>query len=236
MTQATGPDPGPTIDGIMLARRHLHDYLGRRTLRANVMDAWAVCSITAVNMALGREPTIDIPDCVSQVIGEWILAVQDDLPDSLLNGYTWKSALPEVIGTSREPGHEALKLELLTAWLWERVLPRAQPVADELGAGDLWRDFIRCRDRATADAVWDDVLPRYTRVETDAERSMVFDLKELVMHAGFVVQGGEADLTANNIGLCCGLVWGLLERRPEAASFWTDVDPAGLLVRLTDQG
>ncbi len=99
----------------------------------------AACSIAAINLAITGELTDDIPECMSEVIGNWIIRVQDAMPDEMRNSAAWRSLLPDAAGTGRDPDRERARLELSMAWMWDTVLPLIQPTADKHGFGEKWR-------------------------------------------------------------------------------------------------
>ena len=107
----------------------------------------AACSIAAINLALTGKLSDDIPECMSEVIGTWILDIQDGIPDVLRNSPEWKELLPLAAGTGREQEQE--RAEIIMDWLWGTVLPYVQPTADKGGFGGEWQAM--CNDR-TAEA------------------------------------------------------------------------------------
>ena len=99
------------------------------TLPVGLGDEHNACSIAAINLALSGKLTDDIPDCMSVVIGNWIIATQDAMPAEVRNSARWKSLLPLAAGTGRE--YEQERLAVI-------VLPTLQPLADERGFGLAW--------------------------------------------------------------------------------------------------
>ena len=61
------------------ARERLHTYLFTpgRTLPVGLGSKETACSLAAINLALTGTLTDEIPDCMSKVIGRWVLVVQD---------------------------------------------------------------------------------------------------------------------------------------------------------------
>ena len=110
------------------------------------------CSLAAINLALTGELTDEIPDCMSEVIGEWIIRIQDAMPSSIRNSAEWKSLLPLAAGTGRK--HEAERLAIIMEWLWGTALPTLQPFADEYGFGPEWLHMCTERTVAAADAAY----------------------------------------------------------------------------------
>ena len=104
------------------------------------------CSIAAINLALTGTLTYRVPDCMSGVIGRWIIGVQDAMPAELRNSPRWKSLLPRAAGTGREMEQE--RLELVMDWMWGTVLPSLQPLADKGGFGAEWLAMTTDRTEA----------------------------------------------------------------------------------------
>ena len=119
-------------------------------LPSGLGDEENACSIAAINLALTGELTDAIPDCMSVVIGQWIITTQDSMPDEMRNSDRWKSLLPLAAGTGREKEKE--RLAIILDWMWGTVLPTLQPLADKRGFGDAWRRMTTERT-AEAEAV-----------------------------------------------------------------------------------
>jgi len=118
------------------------------TLTKGVGTAKAACSVAAWNLALTGTLTDQILDCASEVIGKWIIGVQDSCPPEHGRGnLEWLRLLPLAAGTGRQ--HEAERLVIVMNWMWGTVLPSLQPVAERHGFGDQWRVMLSSR---TADA------------------------------------------------------------------------------------
>lgn len=109
------------------------------------------CSIASINLVLTGRLTDEIPECMSEIIGRWIIGVQDAMPDAMRNSDEWKSLLPLAAGTGRD--HEAERLALIMDWMWEVVLPASQPIADARGFGAEWRAMTTERTEAAAAVV-----------------------------------------------------------------------------------
>jgi hypothetical protein len=122
------------------------------TLPSGLGDEHSACSIAAINLALTGKLTDSIPACMSPVIGRWIITTQDSMPTEMRNSRRWKSLLPLAAGTGRE--HEQERLTLIMDWMWGKVLPTVQPIADDFGFGDEWRRMTTERGEDAAMAVW----------------------------------------------------------------------------------
>jgi hypothetical protein len=111
----------------------------------------SACSLAAINLALSGRLTDEIPDCMSEVIGRWIIVVQDAMPGELRNSARWKSLLPLAAGTGR--GQEQARLDIILDWMWGTVLPSLQTLADQQGFGAQWQKMTTGRTAKSARAV-----------------------------------------------------------------------------------
>jgi hypothetical protein len=87
---------------------------------------------------------------MSEVIGQWIIVIQDAMPGELRNSEKWKSLLPLAAGTGRDREQERLKIIL--DWIWGTVLPSLQPLADQRGFGEQWQKMTTERTANSANA------------------------------------------------------------------------------------
>jgi hypothetical protein len=101
------------------------------------------CSIAAINIALSGELTDEIPDCMSLVIGKWVIAVQDLMPHGTRNCRQWKELLPLAAGTGRDREKEEARFNLLADWMWERVLPRISTDEWPADTREAWGKTLR---------------------------------------------------------------------------------------------
>ena len=123
------------------------------TLPSGLGTEESACSIAAINLALTGKLTDKIPHCMSEVIGRWIIPIQDAMPSEMRNSARWKSLLPLAAGTGR--GMEQKRLGIVMDWLWSTVLPALQAVADRGGFGDAWLAMTTHRTEAAARAAAD---------------------------------------------------------------------------------
>ena len=205
-------------------------------LPSGLGNSHSACSIVAINLALSGEPTDNIPDCMSEVIGLWIIAAQDAMPDDVRNSKRWKSLLPLAAGTGRDDEQERLKIIL--SWMWEIVLPSLQPLADQQGFGQQWQQMTTERTVESALAAeagagaWSAALAAWS-----AEQAAVAWAAEAASAAGAARAAGaaEAALAALAAWSAVAAAWAT-ERAARAAAAWADAwadfDPCGLLERL----
>ena len=125
--------------------KDLKNLLSRVELGEGLGSPSMPCSIAAINIALSRELTDEIPDCMSLVIGKWIIAVQDLMPYGARNCRQWKELLPLAAGTGRDREKEEARFNLLADWMWERVLPRVSTDKWPAEAVEAWGKMLKER-------------------------------------------------------------------------------------------
>jgi len=130
------------------AKEKLIFYLNTHTLPKGLGTEEAACSIAAINLAISGELTDTIPECMSKVIGKWIINIQDAIPTELRNSTEWKFLLPQAAGTGREKEQE--RKEIIMNWMWTIVLPIIQPIADKKGFGTKWKQMCELKTIAAA--------------------------------------------------------------------------------------
>lgn len=128
----------------------IHQKLHGMYLPAGLGREESACSIAAINLALSGRLTDEIPACMSEVVGQWIIRAQDAMPDDLRNSGCWKNLLPLAAGTGRDREHERLKIIL--EWMWGTVLPTLQTLADRQGFGEEWQRMTEERSVKAAEA------------------------------------------------------------------------------------
>ena len=131
------------------ADSRLREYLARDgyVIPAGLGTKDAPCSIGAINwVATGNhrgDYTHFIPEFMSKVVGRWIITVQDEMSEEMRNSDEWKALLPLAAATGADK--ETDRLLILSDWMWDRVLPYLQPVADAQGFGNEWRGMCVLR-------------------------------------------------------------------------------------------
>jgi hypothetical protein len=205
-----------TAIAVKLAGMHLPSGLG---------DEESACSIAAINLALSGELTDDIPPCMSEVIGKWIIRIQDSMPDDMRNSAQWKSLLPLAAGTGR--AKEKKRLAIILDWMWGTVLPTLQPLADDRGFGTEWKRMTTERTRAAAEAA--------ARAAARAAESVAWEAAREAAHA---VEAAEAEAAAWAAAEAAAwaaeaAAWAAEAAKAAAwAAAWQTFDPCGLLERL----
>lgn len=126
-----------------------------QSIAKGVGDTESACSIAAINLALTGELTDRVPDCMSRVIGEWIIIIQDAIPAEMRNSRRYTELLPLAAGTGRL--FEQERLDILLNWMWTAVLPLRQAKADRRGHGKSWKSMCEKRTRQAAYAACDDI-------------------------------------------------------------------------------
>ncbi len=109
----------------------IREKLQKMILCVGIGNEDSACSVAAINLVLSGRLTDDIPDCMSEGIGSWIIRVQDEMPADMRNSAKWKSLLPYAAGTGRL--YEKQRVELILDWVWCEVVPALVPYADRNG-------------------------------------------------------------------------------------------------------
>lgn len=115
----------------------LSQFLETRHLSKGKGTYESACSIASINLALNGKLTDAIPDCMSEVIGAWIIVVQDFCPTTVRNSLEWKRLLPLAAGTGRE--HEKQRLDILYDWLWNDIVPHVDTPRHKTA----WNKFVK---------------------------------------------------------------------------------------------
>jgi pyruvate/2-oxoglutarate dehydrogenase complex dihydrolipoamide acyltransferase (E2) component len=221
-----------------LAGMHLPSGLG---------DEHSACSIAAINLALSGRLTDEIPDCMSEVIGRWIIVIQDAMPGALRNSEGWKSLLPLAAGTGRDREQE--RLDIILDWLWGTVLPSLQTLADQEGFGEQWQKMTTERTAKSAEAAADAARAEAAVEATEAAHRVAtaaaVEAAEAEWATGAAARAEEAveaaEVAAEVARAVAAEVAAEVARAAAAvaaveaaarATAWADFDPCGLLERL----
>lgn len=124
-------------------------YLASHHLPRGIGTKKAACSVAAINLAINGRLTDDVPACMSEVVGRWVIVTQDAMSDEGRNSDGWKSLLPLAAGTGRK--RESERLTIVRDAMWE-ALAWVQPRADKGGYGAEWATMLRERTRDAARA------------------------------------------------------------------------------------
>jgi hypothetical protein len=139
-------------------------FIADRHIPSGLGTAENACSIACINLALSGRLTDDIPECMSEVVGNWIIRIQDLMPNAMRNSPEWRALLPHAAGTGRSK--EIERLAILKEWLFVTVLPTLQGVADSNGFGKEWSEM--CSDKTTIAADAADAAARAAARAADA--------------------------------------------------------------------
>ena len=179
------------------------------------------CSIAALNLALTGTLTDDVPDCMSRVIGRWIIAVQDQMPAPIRDSAAWRELLVLAAGTGGE--HEGERRALVLDWMWN-ALAVVQPRADAEGYGEAWATMLRERTVTSADAAA--YAAAYAAADADAAAySAASAAADAAAYSAAATAAAEAaDYAAADAAAGAYAA--------AAAAAWTAIDPISCLRRL----
>jgi hypothetical protein len=211
--------------------KKIADFLEGRHIPAGLGTVAEACSIAAINLALTGRLTDTIPECMSPVVGKWIIKVQDAMPDDLRNSAAWKELIPFAAGTGR--ANEAERRAIILDWMWGTVLPTLQPIADKRGFGDAWKAMTEGRTRAlavaartSARAVGDAAVA--AAYVADAAANAANAAAVAAVAAAYAADAADANAANADAADANAANAADAVRRPA----WSTFDPAGLLQRL----
>jgi hypothetical protein len=200
------------------------------TLCAGVGTTESACSVAAINLALTGILSDDIPDCMSRVIGIWIIAIQDSISPEIRNSCQWKALLPLAAGTGR--GKEKERLDLILDWMWNKALLAVQPAADKSFFGDEWRTMLEektadsCRDASRAASISAQTVTGTYIVATTASAAA----DEAIL--AISTESSRSQRAAYAVNAAVAAV-GATPRATYERD-WSQIDPCGTLHRLIE--
>jgi hypothetical protein len=197
------------------------DYLKGRHIPRGLGDREAACSIAAINIALSGRVTDMVPDCMSPVVGRWIISVQDRMPDEMRNSDTWRNLLPRAAGTGRDLEDE--RLAIILDWMVDVVLTDLQSFATDRGFGTEWAAMLSTPRpwRGAAGAAWAAWAAWAAEAAGAAGAAEAAWAAEAARAAG-AARAAEAARAARAAEAA----------RAAGAAAWDRFDPCGLLERL----
>jgi hypothetical protein len=175
-------------------------------------------------LALSGKLTVEIPDCMSEVIGQWIIVIQDAMPGDVRNSDRWKSLLPLAAGTGRV--NEQERLDIILDWMWDIVLPSLQPLAGQHGFGEQWQKMttertFKAANAAAEEATWASRAAAGLSAAREAARAAVAAARNGASKGSQAAAAGTAAAAA-----AAETTWAAW------ATAWANFDPCGLLERL----
>jgi hypothetical protein len=193
-------------------------FLDEKHIPSGLGTTEEACSIAAINLALNGELTDTIPDCMSEVIGKWVIVIQDAMPDEVRNSVEWRRLLPLAAGTGR--AYEQERLDIILDWMWGTVLPTVQPVADEFGFGGEWRTMLTERTvTAARDAARNAYAATAAAYAARAAARAAY-AAPYAARAAYAAAAARAAYAARAV--------------TDADDYWQTVDPCGLLTKLIE--
>ena len=198
-------------------RLQLEAYLESHTLPKGLGGTESACTLAAINLAMSGKLTAKIPDCMSGVLGNAAITLQDAMPDKMRNSQRYKRLIPDMPGTGRAQEQE--RLAILMEWMWGVVLPQLQPIADKSGFGDKWR--LMCHDRTAAAAYAAADAAAYAAAARAAAYAAAYAAADAAADAAAYAAAYAADAAV------------AADADAARADFWTTIDPIGVLERMT---
>ena len=209
-------------------RMKLEQYLAEHELPSGLGTEESACSIAAINLAISGELTDDIPDCMSKVLGNSTISLQDAMPDEMRNSSRYKQLLPDMAGTGRDKEQE--RIAVFLDWMWTVVLPHLQPLADEKGFGEEWQDMCRLKTpeaAAVAAVAARDAAAFAAKAATKAADAATYAAAKAAAKAATKAADAATYAAAKAAATAA------TKAADAYADFWNTVDPIGVLERMT---
>ena len=194
-------------------RLRIAETIARMTLPRGIGNEHNACALAAINLGLTGTLTDHVPPCMSEVIGNWMLKMQDLMPHSLRNSDEWRNLIPLAAGTGRE--HEAALLAILFDHLSEHTSLICLTAVAYAAAGEY-----------DADAAADDAAraAAYAAAVAAAARAAAHASGAYGAAAAYAAAGAYgADAAARSSG-----AYGA----DAAAEAWAAINPCALLARM----
>jgi hypothetical protein len=176
----------------------------------------------ARSLALASTIQNEIPADTSEIIGTWIICVQDDMTDDIGTSQQWQSLRPLAAGTGRNL--EQKRLSMVMDWMWGTLLPTMQATAQECGFGQEWLHMTTHRTLGAATAAEAAARAAEPAWDTDAGHAALAASRAgaaLILHS-------QSHLSA--AVSCAAEVAGWAEYH----ATWHQFDPCGLLTQLVN--
>ena len=210
------------------AQARLTSYLQTHKLKSEPGSRQMPCSIQAINIALSGKPSTVVPECMSEVLGSFIITIQDAIPNELLNSPEWKQMLPQAAGTHRDLERE--RSQAITDWMWDRVLPQVTPVLGDPAFTKPWETMLKYRTRQSTRTA-EQPLIYHGSTEPHGKH---YQAGETAHSANRVLRYLDRDILPS-AALTVGLAASHAARTvPDPVGFWTTVGPISLIDSLID--
>jgi hypothetical protein len=200
-------------------RAKLEQYLATHTLPSGLGTPKSACSIAAINLAMTGRLTDAIPACMSMVLGNATIRLQDAMPNAMRNSLRYKALLPDMAGTGRK--HEQERLAIIMDWMWSIVLPQLQTLADKNGFGSEWQTMCKLKTARAAYAAANAnaaAARAAARAAANAANAAAYTAADAAARAAARAAADTAARAAADV---------------DAGDFWETVDPIGVLERMT---
>jgi hypothetical protein len=200
------------------------EFIKDRCLASGLGTNQSPCSIAAVNLALTGALTDKIPDCMSEVIGTWIIRVQDCMTPRMRNSKKWKALLPLAAGTGRDEVLEFKRIDIIMDCCWN-ALKHYQSFADKNGFGDEWIAMLDNRDCGSTN----NVFASFENIENKITDEIFFLLINLKRY--LVCRQGSKEFPLSTNAYCTSLVAESIYLIDEN---WKGFQPADVLKKLIE--
>ena len=192
------------------------------------------CSVGAINLALTGQLTGEVPECMSHIIGWWIIRTQDRMPADMRNSTEWRALLPLAAGTGRDPALEKRRSALIVQHMWEVVLPLVQPRADAQGYGVAWREMCEQRTEDSARKAHKAVIRRPLPWAVVESSVITSDYAATAANANLRANETDNAYAADDTAYAAYAACSATVNVAEYVADWQKLDPINLLQQLVN--
>lgn len=210
----------------LLARTSLCVGLGSGEKNGKI----TACSLAAINLALTGKLTDRIPDCMSLVIGRWIVRIQDRMPNEIRNSPEWRQLLPLAAGTGRD--HEGKRRDLILSWMWDRLGDEAVLKAVSASARTAWDAMTAERTSAAARRARDSVRAAYADAYAAGAAYAAYAAATAAYASDAASDASDAAADAASAAYAAGAASAAYAAYVDGNDYWRRADPVGLLRAL----
>ena len=225
-------------------RAKLIAYLETHDLPSGLGDEESACTLAAIRLAYDGKLNDKVIDCMSPVLGNAAMRLQDAMPDGMRNSARYKNLIPNMPGTGRE--REAERLAILMDWMWTVVLPQLQPTADKCGYGAEWRHMCETKTAAAANAAAAAYYADASAAAANAAAAAYYADASAAYYADASAAYASADASDASAAYASAAASAdasaayaayasaaSAAASADASAFWEAVDPIGVLERMT---
>ena len=160
-----------------------------------------------------------IPDCMSEVIGKWIIAIEHVMPLCISSSSEWRELL--LLAAKSDRDSEGDKVEMIMSWMWDNISQESQ----ELNSPNkrLWERLVQFKDLVSCYELQNSI--GYKGGKDQAQLEVVDSIRFILSSYTSTIQ--KVTKAATTVSF-------LTTWNDNIEGTWDRIDPVLLLMRLVD--